>query len=58
MKLLLGLQTNRNHPIVMPIDSEFPGNHQVIGRHNHADGSIIILFGDPEDLLMQHRIKT
>jgi hypothetical protein len=22
----------------MPIDSEFPRNHQVIGRHNHADG--------------------
>jgi hypothetical protein len=22
----------------MPIDPEFPGNHQVIGRHNHADG--------------------
>ncbi|HMH11253.1 MAG TPA: ferredoxin, partial [Candidatus Nitrosopolaris rasttigaisensis] len=22
----------------MPIDPEFPRNHQVIGRHNHADG--------------------
>ncbi len=22
----------------MPIDSEFPKNHQVIGKHKHADG--------------------
>ena len=22
----------------MPIDQEFPKNHQVIGKHNHADG--------------------
>lgn len=22
----------------MPIDPEFPKNHQVIGKHKHADG--------------------
>jgi iron-sulfur cluster repair protein YtfE (RIC family) len=22
----------------MPIDSDFPNNHQVIGKHKHADG--------------------
>jgi hypothetical protein len=22
----------------MPIDQDFPKNHQVIGRHSHADG--------------------
>jgi hypothetical protein len=22
----------------MPIDSDFPRNHQVIGKHKHADG--------------------
>jgi len=22
----------------MPIDPEYPGNQQVIGRHNHGDG--------------------
>ena len=22
----------------MPIDPDFPTNHQVIGKHNHADG--------------------
>ena len=22
----------------MPIDPEFPRNHQAIGRHNHGDG--------------------
>jgi hypothetical protein len=42
MKVLLTLQTNKNHAIVMPIDSEFPKNHQVIGRHNQQQmGSII-----------------
>ena len=26
------------HSSIMPIDPDFPTNHQVIGKHNHADG--------------------
>ena len=31
----------------MPIDLEFPLNHQVPGRHNHADGQHYHFVWDP-----------
>ena len=31
--------------IIMPIDSEFPKNHKVIGKHKHEDGRFHFVWG-------------
>ena len=34
-----------NKYIIMPIDSEFPKNHKVIGKHQHEDGRFHFVWG-------------
>ena len=31
--------------IIMPIDSEFPKNHKVIGKHQYEDGRFHFVWG-------------
>jgi hypothetical protein len=38
----------------MPIDSDFPKNNQVIGKHKRAEDNIIISYGDQEDQMQKH----
>ncbi|NAL78771.1 4Fe-4S dicluster domain-containing protein [Nitrososphaera sp. AFS] len=45
----------------MPIDPEFPGNHQVIGKHDHADGQHFHFVwgpGNPSDAAANPDVKA
>src|SRR5215211_182000 len=47
--------TRRNNNNNMPIDSDFPKNYEVIGKHKHSDGEHFHFVWDQVDQMLKHQ---